>query len=172
MDGREQARGSGCHGVAMKRVFITGMSGTGKSSVIRALTERGYRAVDADHPGYSGPGGPGGAWSWRVDRIEHLLDSDDADLLFFAGASDEQRALYSRFDVVILLSAPLEVILDRVQGRADNPYGSLAEDREQIMRDYDVFEPALRRRTPHVIDTRMPLDDVVAEVLAISIDAG
>lgn len=156
----------------MKRVFITGMSGTGKSSVIRALTERGYRAVDADHPGYSGPGGQGGAWSWRVDRIEHLLDFDDADLLFFAGASDEQRALYSRFDVVILLSAPLEVILDRVQGRADNPYGSLAEDREQIMRDYDVFEPALRRRTPHVIDTRMPLDDVVAEVLAISIDAG
>jgi hypothetical protein len=34
--------------VAMKRVLLTGMSGTGKSTVINELTARGYKAVDTD----------------------------------------------------------------------------------------------------------------------------
>jgi predicted ATPase len=38
----------------VKRVLITGMSGTGKSTVIKALATRGYKAVDADYNGLSG----------------------------------------------------------------------------------------------------------------------
>lgn len=34
----------------MKRVLLTGMSGTGKSTVIDKLAEGGYRAVDTDYP--------------------------------------------------------------------------------------------------------------------------
>ena len=67
----------------MKRVLITGMSGTGKSTVIAELAARGYRAVDTDYDGYShlvdaAPGevtGPGNGkdWVWREERIEELL---------------------------------------------------------------------------------------------------
>ena len=32
----------------MKRVLITGMSGTGKSTAVAAMGEMGYRAVDTD----------------------------------------------------------------------------------------------------------------------------
>src|ERR1700691_2617714 len=32
----------------VKRVLLTGMSGTGKSSVIRALAALGYKAIDTD----------------------------------------------------------------------------------------------------------------------------
>ncbi len=32
----------------VKRVLVTGMSGTGKSNVVRELVARGYRAVDTD----------------------------------------------------------------------------------------------------------------------------
>jgi len=37
----------------MKRVLLTGLSGTGKSSVILALAARGYQAVDLDSDDYS-----------------------------------------------------------------------------------------------------------------------
>jgi dephospho-CoA kinase len=32
----------------VKRVLLTGMSGTGKSTLIRLLAARGYKAVDTD----------------------------------------------------------------------------------------------------------------------------
>ncbi|MDT0444310.1 RNase adapter RapZ [Streptomyces johnsoniae] len=32
----------------MPKVLITGMSGTGKSTALRALADRGHRAVDTD----------------------------------------------------------------------------------------------------------------------------
>jgi hypothetical protein len=34
--------------LAMKRILLTGMSGTGKSSVIHALADLGYKAIDTD----------------------------------------------------------------------------------------------------------------------------
>jgi hypothetical protein len=77
----------------MKRVLLTEMSGTGKSSTIRVLAARGYRAVDADESGRSelvhvhGDSGvslsePGQDWLWREDRIRELLSSEDAGVLF------------------------------------------------------------------------------------------
>lgn len=38
---------------AMKRILLTGMSGTGKSTVIGELAARGYKAVDADSDEFS-----------------------------------------------------------------------------------------------------------------------
>jgi hypothetical protein len=64
----------------MKRVLLTGMSGTGKSTVIEELATRGYKAVDTDYDGLSvsvnvpddEPTGldPGQDWVWREDRIQ------------------------------------------------------------------------------------------------------
>jgi dephospho-CoA kinase len=37
----------------MSRVLLTGMSGTGKSSVIAELKRRGFAAIDMDEPDWS-----------------------------------------------------------------------------------------------------------------------
>jgi predicted ATPase len=37
----------------VSKVLITGMSGTGKSTVLAELAQRGFRAVDPDEPGWS-----------------------------------------------------------------------------------------------------------------------
>jgi hypothetical protein len=70
----------------MKRVLLTGMSGTGKSTLIRELTARGYKAIDLDCDEWSqwldyiptagelgSPVEPGRDWMWREDRIRRLL---------------------------------------------------------------------------------------------------
>jgi GTPase SAR1 family protein len=51
----------------MKRVLITGMSGTGKSSLLHELAARGYRTVDTDYGGYYETAG--GESLWLEDRI-------------------------------------------------------------------------------------------------------
>ena len=49
---------------AAKRVLLTWMSGTGKSSVIRALRARGFRAVDTDDGRYE---------PWPASNVNHEI---------------------------------------------------------------------------------------------------
>src|SRR5690606_17519881 len=65
----------------MKRVLLTGMSGTGKSSVVDRLVTLGYRAVDLDGPLWS-TYDDSGDWIWQEDRVRALLDDETGDLLF------------------------------------------------------------------------------------------
>jgi len=161
----------------VKRVLLTGMSGTGKSTLIAALAARAYKAVDADEGGLSElvsvpedePTGldPGQDWVWREDRIQALLSAEDADVLFLAGCSPNQGAFYPRFDHVVLLSAPADVIVERLATRTNNPYGKRPEEIARTLVLLETVEPLLRRGAGHEIDTSAPLDQVLAQLLRL-----
>ena len=117
-------------------VLVTGMSGSGKSTVLAELKRRGHRVIDTDDPGWivethtaSGP-----EPLWDLDQIKALIDGHRTGWLFIAGCVANQGAVYDRFDAVVLLRAPVDVILERVADRA-NPFGSTAEDRTTIAKD-------------------------------------
>ena len=164
-------------GDVVKRVLITGMSGTGKSTVIAALAARGYKAVDTDDGGLSEVVAvpddeqtgldPGQDWVWREDRIHALLATDDAGVLFLAGCAPNQGMFYPQFDHIILLSAPAPVIAERLTTRTNNPYGSRPEDVARTLDLLESVEPLLRRGAGHEIDTSVPLDQVVTRVLRL-----
>lgn len=161
----------------MKRILLTGMSGTGKSSVIAALAARGYKAVDADEGGLSELVSvpedeltghePGEDWVWREDRIAALLASNNSDTLFLSGCSPNQGTFYSWFDQIILLSAPADVIVERLATRTNNPYGKRPDEVARTLRLQQTIEPLLRRGAHHEIDTSVPLDRVVEQVLQL-----
>src|SRR5690606_9346960 len=161
----------------MQRVLITGMSGTGKSSVIAELAARGYRAVDVDTEEYSeivdvpedeltGPG-PGKDWVWREDRIAALLSADDAPVLFIAGCAPNQGRFRSRFDYVVLLSASPQVSAYRLTGRTNNGFGKDPGELARSLELQRTIEPLLRRSADLEIDTSAPLDEVVDRILAL-----
>ena len=149
----------------MKRVLLTGMSGTGKSSVVKALAAMGYKAVDTDD-GWSEPL-PDGRQRWREEAIGRLLDTEDADVLFLAGCEENQAQFHPRFDHIVLLSAPVETLLERVAARTGNPYGKSPEDLRRILDDLEHVEPLLRRVADHEVRTTAPLDEVVEDVLRL-----
>jgi dephospho-CoA kinase len=150
----------------VKRVLLTGMSGTGKSSLIHALAARGYKAVDADD-GWCEPLPDGRQW-WREDAIGQLLDIEDAELLFVAGCEANQARFHPRFDLIILLSAPAEVLVERLASRTNNPFGKSPGELERVLDDLVAVEPLLRKVADHEIRTTMPLSDVVTEVLRLA----
>lgn len=139
------------------------MSGTGKSTLIGELASRGYKAVDTDD-GFS-ERGPDGDWVWREDRIRHLLATEDADMLFVSGCATNQGKFYPQFDLVVLLSAPAEVILARLAYRTTNPYGKTPAERTEVLENLRTVEPLLRRSAGLEVDTRMGLEAVVGRVL-------
>ena len=114
-----------------------------------------------------------GEWLWVEEKITGLLDSDDARSLFVGGCVMNQAAFYDRFDAVVLLSAPVDVLLDRVARRTTNDYGKAPLERAMILDDLANVEPLLRAGCTHELDAGRPLDDVVADLIAIaSGDAG
>lgn len=148
-------------------ILLTGMSGTGKSSVIEQLAARGYRAVDIDSPEWS-EYAPDGDWVWREDRVQALLDSlSEDDILFLSGCAENQGKFYPQLDKVVLLSAPAEVITERLRTRTNNAYGKRPEELADTLGYLETVEPLLRKGAHVEIDTRAPLDDVVAEVLSL-----
>ena len=56
-----------------------------------------------------------------------------------------QAKFYDRFDAVVLLSAPADVILDRVARRTTNDYGKSPLERAMILADLAKIEPLLRQ---------------------------
>jgi dephospho-CoA kinase len=141
------------------------MSGTGKSTVIRELVARGYKAVDTDD-GWCEPR-PDGRQIWREDAIQALLDTEDADVLFVAGCEENQARFHPRFDHIVLLSAPLETLIQRLETRTTNSYGKAPEELRRFQDDLEVIEPLLRQMSDHEIRTTMPLNDVVTTILRL-----
>jgi len=83
--------------------------------------------------------------------------------LFVAGCVANQGVLCDRFDKVLLLSAPIDILLGRVS-RRDNPFGSRIDDRTKTTSDVVAFEPVLRRGADDEIVTTAPIAAVVSEV--------
>jgi shikimate kinase len=127
----------------MAAILVTGMSGTGKSTALAELARRGFRVVDTDHDAFSverwftGEGRP--EQLWREDRIDELLGRHGAiepdEPLFVGGCVSNQGRFYPRFTAVVLLSAPVDVLLQRLAACTTNSFGKDNEERDRILAD-------------------------------------
>ena len=142
------------------RVLLTGMSGTGKSTLVRELRRRGYAAHDADN-GFAEPRADG-RWGWRIDSVAALLAEAPDQLLFFAGCSEEQAEL--PFDYRVLLTAPRSVLVRRLRTRTGNAYGRDDSELRQVLADLVEIEPLLQRSADVVLTTTAPPAEI-ADVL-------
>jgi dephospho-CoA kinase len=145
------------------RVLITGMSGTGKSTLVAELRRRGQVAFDADDDGFSEDRGAG-RWGWCRERIEDVLGRHDDGVVLFAGCSEEQAQI--RFDVRILLTVPEDVLVARLRSRTTNPYGRTEPERRQILSDLADVEPLLRRSADLVLDATAAPSDLADAIVA------
>jgi shikimate kinase len=154
------------YGAPVSRVLLTGMSGAGKSTVLELLRGRGVLTVETDEGGWVLPDG-----TWDEPRLDRLL-ADHADLVVCGTVSNQGR-FYDRFEHVVLLSAPLEVLLQRVTTRTNNPYGHSAAQRNEIAHVVATVEPLLRRGATLELDGREPpeaLADVIERLVVSEAD--
>ncbi|WP_085025815.1 AAA family ATPase [Ensifer aridi] len=159
-----------------KRILITGMSGTGKSAVIAELARRGHRAIDLDVPEWShwvdaAQGDDltprdGQDWVWREDRVRGLLLLNERENLFVSGCAENMDKLFDVIDTIVLLSAPLETIVDRLRGRSGEGYGQTAGEQRKVAELIEAVEPLLRESSDFEIDTRQPVAHTVDQILS------
>lgn len=147
----------------MRRILLTGISGTGKSTVVAELAARGYKALDADD-GLCRTAADG-EWLWNEDLVDQVLSTEDTDVLVLAGAASNQVRFYDRFDHIILLSTPVGVIVERLATRTTNPFGKAPDELDRVLDYHRTVEPMLRRISTHEIVTTRPLPDIVDEIV-------
>lgn len=139
----------------MARVLVTGMSGTGKSTLLAELSRRGHHCIDTDYDGWVLP-----SLLWDVDRMTELLASHPH--LVVSGTVANQGSF--AFDSVVLLSAPLDVLLSRVAARTNNPYGRTPADQDLIRQHVAEVEPLLRASATVELDARRTVEELADAV--------
>ena len=141
----------------MAHTLITGLSGTGKSTLLAELARRGHQTVDTDYGGWVAPSG-------RRDenRMSALLECERN--VVVSGTGENQGRFYDRFDQVVLLSAPVDVLITRVSTRTNSPYGRTAEDQAEIRKYVVEVEPLLRGGASLELDGQWPIGELADAV--------
>lgn len=134
----------------MARILITGMSGAGKSTLLGELAARGRFTVDTDYDGWKVEEG-----LWDERRMVVLLAPHED--VVVSGTVENQAQFYDRFDCVVLLSAPVETLIERVSHRTNNPYGHTREQQDEIRAYVSGVEPLLRRGADVEFDGGQPV---------------
>jgi dephospho-CoA kinase len=139
------------------RILITGMSGAGKTTLLDELSRRGHHTVDTDYGTWTRADG-----TWDEDQIGLLLD-DHKDVVV-SGTVENQGKFYDRFDQIVLLSAPVDLLIERVSRRTSNPYGRTPEQQAEIRRYVETVEPLLRRGATLELDARASVVELAERV--------
>lgn len=145
----------------MCRVLITGMSGTGKSTLLIELHRRGHLTVDTDYGDWVLPSGV-----WDPVRMATLLERHAH--VIVSGTVENQVDFYDRFDHIVLLSAPWATLLERVTSRSNNPYGRTQAQQDEIRFYLTTVEPLLRRSATLELDGASPVNELADAVESLT----
>ena len=143
------------------------MSGTGKSTIIARLASSATRwsiRTTQDSPSRSVPKQVENACgvktvSRRFYRLKTRRCSSSA-------VRRGTRSASTRSSItIVLLSAPADVLVERLHNRTNNPYGKTPGEVAETLRFLTTVEPVLRSRASVEIDATAPLEHVVSAIL-------
>jgi hypothetical protein len=175
----------------MKKYYITGVPGIGKTTVMHKLKALGYEAFDIDYtpglcrwvnretkepveflPGASEEWHKAHAWECNIAKLETILNSLDTDEVFVFGVADNQKNYSNLFDQVFLMQADKTIFLERMAGRDQEHFGFNEDDRNSVLHWYEGFENDLIASGATVIDASRPIEATVETLLAATTTEG
>ena len=170
----------------MALVWVTGVSGSGKSSVCEVLKGQGRAAVDGDWEGYSrwvhrqsgeavldppypAPAGWLLRYAWRVqpETVESLAARMAGGVGYLCGGFENEGEVWRFFDQMVCLSIDAATLRDRLASRTTNHFGKHPEELQAALDWCRDVECRLRDRGATMIDGTQPLEEVVAQVVAV-----
>ena len=167
----------------MNKIYITGISGTGKTTIAEELKRRGYHAISIDETV--------GLCSWKnretnerfvgdatlnkefTDTHKWICDIEllkehmgtDSKTVFVLGMASNRDEIADLFDKVLLLQCKPETFLHRLNTRTNNSFGRDESIQNHMLEWYESFENKMLKNGAISINTDRPINEVVDEVI-------
>lgn len=170
----------------MPLIYITGNSGSGKSSVRKELLRRGYEAYDTDDDDIT-------AWrhkttdklvvrpvaehdrtkewydehDWKMSRqkVEELAAKAKDKPIFLCGSPSNADEMLDLYDKIICLTLDKETLKNRIASRTDHDFGKAPDELNNILGWHDSFQDRYKDMGAVMIDAAQPIEDVVDSIL-------
>ena len=166
------------------KVLLTGVAGTGKSTLAKALRERGFLAVDfSEVPGmcfwqdintkekviYS----PVESREWfrtkhficDIQKLTEIIDKQD-DIIMTGVASGNQVEYFPLFDKILLLQCNPETSVHRMQTR-NTAYGKTKAEQDDLIEWQKEFNPLLMSQGAIPVSTEGEINTVLDTIVTL-----
>jgi adenylate kinase family enzyme len=165
------------------KYLITGVAGSGKSTIAKELHKRGYAAYDTEvgfsfyinkDTGHrvSRPADPTFEWYEKHERVfdekilKNLLIKHADETLFICSITANQKKFYPIFKKIFLLTIDKNTLVNRISSRSNNHFGKHPVEFSRLLARHDQFDQELRSLGAIPIDATKSLDAVVNNILA------
>jgi hypothetical protein len=170
--------------------YITGGSGTGKSTTMFELRRRGYEAYDVDEAGpvtakwhnkqtgYIHPKSSVKAHqrtpeflsvhAWRVSRedMKSLAEQAGTKNVFLGGAIDNLDEIKDLLKAIFALVVDNDTLKYRLLTRVDNDWGKSPHELQLALDWNEVAHRSHTKKAHIIIDATQPVDKVVDEIVS------
>lgn len=178
----------------MPLIYVTGVSGSGKTTVCRELVARGFKAYDIEKDGLV---------EWRdvkthrklrfprlhkslnlhrwyrshvpylslthVSRLKSKADKSGETIYLCGSAYGEDKA-HRYFDVTIALIADLDTLKARIAHRRNTAYGKSADELNSIEKWYAMAQRDYAIQDVVRVDASQPLTTIVQTILDATVN--
>lgn len=162
------------------KIYLTGTSGVGKTSIVKELIKRDMNAIDIDdisdwknketeeivgyEYGASDEWCDEHAWVCDVDKLKEVLAKSEHAVV--AGAASNRDDYLPLFDKLYVLDCSPETIISRIKERTDNDYGKHPKELEKVVSWKEILKKEMIERGASILDCERPLEEVVEDVLS------
>jgi dephospho-CoA kinase len=168
----------------MKKVYITAIAGTGKSTLANVLKERGFNTIDVDHvqdmcswvnkktgkkafvPHPDNKFIDEHDYQCDMSVLEELMNQFN-DHVFVFGSVGDNSAFTPLFDTLILLQCEPKTLIHRLQSRDTNEFGKVKEVQGRMLEWKKKFDALTLKAGAVPISTEMDIEAVADEVAKI-----
>lgn len=167
------------------KIYITGISGVGKSTLVKELNKRGVTSFDLDSvPNlchwrnkktgkkakyYSGIGKDwleAHNYICDVRKLKKLLSNEER--VIVAGSASNQDDFLKLFDKVVLLHCRAKVFLKRLNTRKNNDFGKDKIEQKRLLMWYKDFESKVIKKGAVPIDSEQSVSKIASRVINLN----